>query len=354
MQHCAVVIREAPDGGYWGEVPALPGCYSAKFRRLMGRAAVLMLALWLLAGAVWGQTKGQSASDLVNLLTHESSQTSPAFTCGSLGAVIEVKRDAARSLAGLGAAALPAIDEALDSISRDGMESRFVRGAGWLPIAYAKIKGPAAFPRLRSMIDDLRLESFHPRLDSALAVALGLTSYIGGTVAPRMPGLCERRPEPRASLDQLIFALDRNDQRMLEENLGPIARAALDAMLEGEAWSALRLSLGHGASAWGDAAVGYRFETPGRWSEPDETLAPPELGPFRDPRDPLNPEINAVFVNRYGAECGRFKVKFLTPPLGSFPTTRFLIDNADLLGLLRVVASCAMGTEKGPDAGPGN
>jgi predicted RNase H-like HicB family nuclease len=24
----AVVIREDPEGGYWGEVPALPGCYS--------------------------------------------------------------------------------------------------------------------------------------------------------------------------------------------------------------------------------------------------------------------------------------------------------------------------------------
>lgn len=28
MQHYAVVIHEDPDGGFWGEVPALPGCYS--------------------------------------------------------------------------------------------------------------------------------------------------------------------------------------------------------------------------------------------------------------------------------------------------------------------------------------
>lgn len=28
MQHYAVVIHEEPDGGFWGEVPALPGCYS--------------------------------------------------------------------------------------------------------------------------------------------------------------------------------------------------------------------------------------------------------------------------------------------------------------------------------------
>ncbi len=28
MQNYAVVIHEDPDGGYWGEVPALQGCYS--------------------------------------------------------------------------------------------------------------------------------------------------------------------------------------------------------------------------------------------------------------------------------------------------------------------------------------
>jgi predicted RNase H-like HicB family nuclease len=28
VQHYAVVIHQDPDGGFWGEVPALPGCYS--------------------------------------------------------------------------------------------------------------------------------------------------------------------------------------------------------------------------------------------------------------------------------------------------------------------------------------
>jgi predicted RNase H-like HicB family nuclease len=28
VQSYAVVIHEDPDGGFWGEVPALPGCYS--------------------------------------------------------------------------------------------------------------------------------------------------------------------------------------------------------------------------------------------------------------------------------------------------------------------------------------
>jgi predicted RNase H-like HicB family nuclease len=28
VQKYAVVIHQDPDGGFWGEVPALPGCYS--------------------------------------------------------------------------------------------------------------------------------------------------------------------------------------------------------------------------------------------------------------------------------------------------------------------------------------
>ena len=28
MASYAVVIHEEPEGGFWGEVPALPGCYS--------------------------------------------------------------------------------------------------------------------------------------------------------------------------------------------------------------------------------------------------------------------------------------------------------------------------------------
>ena len=28
MQNYAVIIHEDPEGGFWAEVPALPGCYS--------------------------------------------------------------------------------------------------------------------------------------------------------------------------------------------------------------------------------------------------------------------------------------------------------------------------------------
>lgn len=28
MRNYAVIIHEEPEGGFWGEVPAIPGCYS--------------------------------------------------------------------------------------------------------------------------------------------------------------------------------------------------------------------------------------------------------------------------------------------------------------------------------------
>jgi predicted RNase H-like HicB family nuclease len=28
MSEFAVIVHAEPEGGYWGEVPALPGCYS--------------------------------------------------------------------------------------------------------------------------------------------------------------------------------------------------------------------------------------------------------------------------------------------------------------------------------------
>jgi predicted RNase H-like HicB family nuclease len=28
VQNYAIVVHEDPDGGFWGEVPAVPGCYS--------------------------------------------------------------------------------------------------------------------------------------------------------------------------------------------------------------------------------------------------------------------------------------------------------------------------------------
>jgi hypothetical protein len=57
-------------------------------RRLTGFVTTLMLAMWPPASPVRAQAKGQSASDLVEFLTHDSSQADPAFTCGSLGADI--------------------------------------------------------------------------------------------------------------------------------------------------------------------------------------------------------------------------------------------------------------------------
>jgi len=64
------------------------------------------------------------------------------------------------SLAALGSAATPAIEEALDSIEKEGVQSRLYRATFWLSLAHAKIRGPDAFPMLGvGGWDALRAES---------------------------------------------------------------------------------------------------------------------------------------------------------------------------------------------------
>jgi len=240
------------------------------------------------------------------------------------------------SLAALGSAATPAIEEALDSIEKEGVQSRLYRATFWLSLAYAKIMGPAAFPRLRRMIENPQLESFHNSLGDSVALSLGLTSYVASSSVLISPSNCYDQ-EPHHGLDRLILAWERNDQRAVEEGLGPNARAALKSMLSVGGWDALRAELWRGSSR--DAAVGYRFEAPGRWSEPEETAGQesPRVG-WRDP------EIDTVFKTGSGADCGRHTVKFLTQT--SPRPAQYLIDNADLRDLLRLVTSCAAETTK--------
>jgi hypothetical protein len=87
-------------------------------------------------------------------------------------------RPLATALVDLGRPAIADIENALDSVGAKGAASPYAYRAGWLAMAYAKIVGPAAFPRLR------RMKSGSPMhqndLQTAIAIALGLTSYVDG------------------------------------------------------------------------------------------------------------------------------------------------------------------------------
>jgi hypothetical protein len=110
----------------------------------------------------------------------------------------------------------------------------------------------------------------------------------------------------------------------------------------------MRAELWQGKSG-GGVAVGYRFEVPGRWSEPEETLeqesgvlaAPITEGPHFD--------LDTQFTNRSGGDCGRHSVKFVETPAGVGPGhLMYLVDNSDIGDLLSLIAACATETGDSP------
>jgi hypothetical protein len=126
------------------------------------------------------------------------------------------------------------------------------------------------------------------------------------------------RDKPQDILDQLILAWERDDRTWLEQQLGPNAAAALDSLLNGRTWADMRGQLWPGNSNPG-AAVGYRFQGAGVRSGGAAPPGPPSL------------EIDTLFKSAVGSDCGSYRVKFYTP--------NYLVDNQELEGLLRLIAS---------------
>lgn len=119
----------------------------------------------------------------------------------------------------------------------------------------------------------------------------------------------------------------------VEASLGPNAKLALETMLSHTTWDGLRAKLLHGPDRR-NVAIGYRFQIPSRWSEPEETL---------DDRNELSGEfgIEVGFKNRFGDYCQTYYIKFVeakaTVGLGRLS---YLVDNSDIADVLRVVAAC--------------
>jgi hypothetical protein len=244
----------------------------------------------------------------------------------------------------MGDAAVPDIEKALDLMVERESRGQYLPNAWLLLNAYARIKGPGAYPRLRALLDDRRLESLRVGLDDATAVSFGLTSYVAHRpwteVGFDYGGPCGF-PKPQSTLDQSILAFlawQGNARLAFERTLGPRAEAALTSMLNGRTWEALRTELWHG-KARSAAAVGYR------WSGPEANLTlPPALFPGtpKGSTDALSPEIDTQFVTAAGAGCGSHRIKFsVAGDGGPFSRLRFVVDSPDIEDLLRLIASCA-------------
>ena len=317
----------------------------------LGRAAYgpLLFALLSLlpASSVKAQPNRQSPAELIRFLTYQSGRPQGlrgiVFSCGSSIAQYREDHPVAEALVKMGGSAIPDLEAALDSIEARGGKSEFAFNSGWLLDAYARIKGPAAFPRLRTMFSNPQLTLFRSALEHAMALSLGITSYVSDSGELTEMASCSGMFGPKNLLDQLILAWEKNDRHWVEASLGPSAKNALSSMLKNTTWPDLRAKLWRGK--FGDVAVGYAFMTQGWWLGPDE---PTEI---RLERTPANPEIETAFKSKAGSDCGQYRIKFLLTKEYYF---KYLVDNPDLEALLRAIATCAAmsdGTtqERNPD-----
>ena len=264
------------------------------------------------------------------------------FGCGQVTADVE----AATALARLGDSAIPEIEKALNAMENRGGPRGY--GSMWVQLAYARIKGPSAYPRLRRLEDDSKEAFERDNLDSAIALSLALTSYVSNSRLPIRNISCTRGPEPRDAVDQLILGWERNDRSWLERSLGPRARTALKALLQGKTWAAMRSEL-WSAKPDDRVAVGYRFNIPGHWSEPAHTLE--QQPASRDnTRISLKDEFNidTVLTDSSGTDCGTRPVALLKSRTSAVGREKYLIDNSNLGDLLRLISSCAARASERP------
>ena len=241
----------------------------------------------------------------------------------------------------LGPASIPDLDSALDLTERQGEETPW--NSRWLLFAYAKIRGPKAYERLRTMAGNPRLRFLSADLDNSLALALGLTSYASASrVAQHLFGF---EVEPRYQLDAMILAWMHGNRTEMDEELGPNARSSLKSLLTKRSWADLEHQIWHGAAP-SDAAIGYRFEIPGDWSQPEETL---DQG-LQDRRRhvildefPAEPKLATQFVDKTGNNCMKREIRFVQAPAEPRGVVmKYVVDDSDMEGLLRTISECAL------------
>jgi hypothetical protein len=287
-----------------------------------------------------GQAQAESPSELVAHLAWHPAATLElvVFTCET-----QESKDAAataKALAGLGESAVPAIESSLQDLERQGEQSLFAHNAGLLLFAYAKIKGPKAYPRLRSMLNNPALAFVEYAVDAAVAVSQGSTSYISfypwTEVLSSAPLVLCGRVEPRVSLDYFILAWEANNRSSLEEILSRKAKDSLDQFLGGRTWAQMRADLS--ADRLKGVGVGYRFlNAPAKWSEPIMNLMDAEIPDVYPSR--IDVDLQTSFASGSGIPCGTHLIPLFE--VATIPS-KYLINDSDIGSLLRIISSCAV------------
>lgn len=257
------------------------------------------------------------------------------FTCGGENA----ERRAATSLAQRGESALAVIEPVLRSLVEKGERSEYALSARWILMAYARIKAEDAVPRLRQIYNVPRIP-MGLSLDTAFAIALGLTSYVSD-LREDIGGAC-RPDEPREALDRLLIALKEGQRSQIESVLGANARAKFKDFIKGRDWREVRREIWP-RQAGAVVGVGYRFQLAGTWADPDESLREGgrwQRGDAERLTSELEITIDTLFHDGSGKPFGRRPVRFAKASAED-PFDKYHVNNEDLGELILTIAACA-------------
>jgi hypothetical protein len=275
---------------------------------------------------------------LVKFLTYKTDERRwrpGIFTCGGENA----DRRAATSLAQRGESALAVIEPVLRSLVEQGERSEYALSARWILMAYARIKAEDAVPRLRQIYNVPRIP-MGISLDTAFAIALGLTSYVSD-LREDIGGAC-RADEPREALDRLLIALKEGQRSQIESVLGANARAKFKDFIKGRDWREVRREIWP-RQAGAVVGVGYRFQLAGRWADPDESLTEVKgwlMGDAVQLSRELDITIDTLFRDGSGKPCGSRTVRFVKASTEN-PFDKYHVNNEDLGDLILTIAACA-------------
>jgi len=253
------------------------------------------------------------------------------FSCGAEYRHYEV----ARSLAQMGAAALPLIDKEIERIATGGQGRR--DGIRWLLLCEAAIGGPSVLPRLRALKQARRGVFLRGQVDSAIAEALSLTSYLSGSEsepATLLRPIHCRSDEPRDVLNHLILAWLLGDRAQVERSLSDRAQGKLAKVPASK-----RTNDGKAQRTF---TIGYRIKTKGRWAEPDNALR--AISPMTEADDLPHYDFTVVFVDAEGTVCAERRVSFHVAAVPASGWPYFKIDSDDLDGLFQVIDNCSAAT----------
>lgn len=302
----------------------------------------VLYAMGGLTASLFGQKPSSSdlnrlsPSQLVKFVTYQnrSDAYDGTLTCIADSPAKKKDQEAIERLVSFGERSAPALEQEFDAISKKGGDGQHTPNLQQLFYVYARIRGARAFPLLRDMELRPNLGSETVSIDGAIAVALGLTSYLS-IAHPSLRVLVDcQGQQPRDALDQMIVSWERGDPLWFETSLGENAARAV-AVKDDEEWRAFRRAF------WRDspnAAIGYKFQVPGSLSDSSMLI------PFqaRVPNDERKLDLDTAFYDRNGRNCGHMMIKLIQEATPKPPGyLRYVVDNPNVAEVLQLISACA-------------